>query len=56
MSTWEMRLKSESFQKVLWPVVALGVILLFNLLFTEGFFQIEIKTNFELTEKSFTQP
>ena len=52
MSTWEMRLKSESFQKVLWPVVALGVILLFNLLFTEGFFQIEIKTNFELTEKS----
>ncbi|GAK55394.1 inner-membrane translocator [Candidatus Vecturithrix granuli] len=52
MSTWEMRLKSESFQKVLWPIVALVVILLFNLFFTKGFFRIEVKTNFELTEKS----
>ena len=52
MSTWEMRLKSESFQKVLWPLVALIAILLFNLFFTPGFFHIEIKTNFELTETS----
>ena len=52
MSTWEMRLKSESFQKVLWPLVALIAILLFNLFFTSGFFHIEIKTNFELTETS----
>lgn len=52
MSTWEMRLKSESFQKVLWPVVALTLILLFNLFFTPGFFGIEIKTSFELSESS----
>jgi len=52
MSTWEMRLKSESFQRVLWPFVALMAILVFNLLFTPGFFHIEVKTNFELTENS----
>lgn len=52
MSTWEMRLKSESFQRVLWPFVALMAILLFNLLFTPGFFHIEVKTNFELTQTS----
>ena len=50
MSSWEMRLKSESFQKVLWPFVALVSILLFNLFFTPGFFHIEIKTSFELSE------
>ena len=52
MSTWEMRIKSESFQRVLWPLVALLSILVFNLLFTPGFFHIEVKTNFELTEDS----
>jgi simple sugar transport system permease protein len=52
MSSWEMRLKSESFQKALWPLVALITILLFNLLFTPGFFHIEIKTDFRLTEES----
>jgi len=43
MSAWEVRLKSESFQKVLWPFVALVCILLFNLVFTRGFFHVEIK-------------
>ena len=52
MSTWEMRLKSESFQRVLWPFVAFIAILLFNLLFTPGFFYVEVKTSFELTEGS----
>ncbi len=52
MSTWEMRLKSESFQKVLWPFVALVTILLFNLFFTPGFFGVEIRTSFEITERS----
>ena len=52
MSTWEMRLKSENFQRILWPFVALISILVFNLLFTPGFFHIEVKTNFELTGKS----
>ncbi len=52
MSSWEMRLKSESFQRVLWPFVALIAILLFNLFFTPGFFHIEIKSNFELTARS----
>jgi simple sugar transport system permease protein len=47
-----MRLKSESFQRVLWPFVALISILVFNLLFTPGFFHIEVKTNFELTGNS----
>ena len=55
MSTWEMRLKSESFQRVLWPFVALMAILVFNLLFTPGFFHIEVKTNFELTESSLSR-
>ena len=52
MSKWEMRLKSESFQRVLWPFVALMAILVFNLLFTPGFFHIEVKTSFELTGSS----
>lgn len=30
-------------QRLLWPLVALGTILLFNLIFTPGFFHIEIK-------------
>lgn len=32
-------------KKEVWPLVALGAILLFNLVFTPGFFQIEIKDN-----------
>lgn len=43
MSTWRVRLKNEKTQKILWPVVALGAILLFNFLFTPGFFHIQIK-------------
>ena len=43
MKSWLLRFKSEQAQKVLWPVVALCLILLFNLFFTPGFFRIEIK-------------
>ncbi|GAK51431.1 ABC-type sugar transport system, permease component [Candidatus Moduliflexus flocculans] len=43
MKSWLMRLKSEQTQKVLWPVVALCLILLFNFFFTPGFFRITIK-------------
>src|SRR5262245_24692621 len=32
-----------SWQKIRWPLLGLGLILLFNLLFTPGFFRIEIK-------------
>ena len=55
MSTWEMRVKSESFQRVVWPFVALITILGFNLLFTPGFFHIEVRTSFELTERSLSK-
>lgn len=37
------RIKNESFYKLLWPLVALAIILLFNMLFTPGFFHMEIK-------------
>lgn len=37
------KLKNENFQRVLWPLLALLGILLFNLFFTPGFFHIEIK-------------
>ena len=43
MKEWQLWLKRESVQKVLWPAVALALILLFNLLFTKGFWNIEIK-------------
>jgi len=43
MKSWLTRLKSDQAQKVLWPVVALCVILLFNFFFTPGFFRITIK-------------
>lgn len=43
MSAWFSRLRSEQAQKVLWPLVALATILLYNLFFTPGFFHIEIK-------------
>lgn len=43
MKTWRVRLKDEKVQKILWPLFALGVILLFNFLFTPGFFHIQIK-------------
>jgi len=36
-------LKSENFQRMLWPLMALVGILLFNFFFTPGFFHIEIK-------------
>ncbi len=36
-------LRSENFQRMLWPLMALVGILLFNLFFTPGFFHIEIK-------------
>ena len=37
------RIKNESFHKLLWPLMALAIILLFNMLFTPGFFHMEIK-------------
>ncbi len=37
------KLKNENFQRVLWPLLALLGILLFNFFFTPGFFHIEIK-------------
>lgn len=39
----DQRLQNENFQKLLWPLVALGIIILFNILFTPGFFHMEIK-------------
>jgi ribose/xylose/arabinose/galactoside ABC-type transport system permease subunit len=36
-------IKYEDFNKLLWPLVALGLILLFNILFTPGFINLEIK-------------
>jgi len=36
-------LRSENFQRMLWPLMALVGILLFNFFFTPGFFHIEIK-------------
>ena len=36
-------LKRATASPLLWPLLALAVILLFNLLFTEGFFHVEIK-------------
>jgi len=35
--------KKSRFEKLFWPLVALGAILLFNLIFTRGFSHIEIK-------------
>lgn len=37
------KLDSQNFKRMLWPLVALGGIMLFNLLFTPGFFHVEIK-------------
>ena len=37
------RIRNENFQKLLWPLVALGIIILFNIFLTPGFFHIEIK-------------
>jgi ribose/xylose/arabinose/galactoside ABC-type transport system permease subunit len=37
------RISNENFNRILWPLVALVCILLFNLIFTKGFFNIEIK-------------
>ena len=39
MATWRRLGRS----KILWPLVALGILLLFNLFFTPNFFRIEIK-------------
>jgi ribose/xylose/arabinose/galactoside ABC-type transport system permease subunit len=39
MSAW----KSLNRSKILWPLVALGVLLLFNLFFTPHFFRLEVK-------------
>lgn len=38
-----VRIQNQNFQRMLWPLVALAGILLFNLIFTPGFFHIEIK-------------
>jgi ribose/xylose/arabinose/galactoside ABC-type transport system permease subunit len=37
------RIRNENLHKLLWPLVALGMILLFNILFTPGFINMEIK-------------
>jgi simple sugar transport system permease protein len=37
------QLKNEALHKLLWPLVALGIILVFNILFTPGFVHMEIK-------------
>lgn len=37
------RIDNQNLKRLLWPLIALGGILLFNLLFTPGFFQISIK-------------
>ncbi|MEX1329573.1 MAG: ABC transporter permease [Desulfobacterales bacterium] len=37
------RINNENFQKLLWPLVALGLILLFNFFFTPGFLNVEVK-------------
>lgn len=42
MSTTQS-IKKESFQKLLWPLLALGLILLYNIIFTPGFIHMEIK-------------
>src|SRR5210317_799639 len=39
----DQRIDNESFQKLLWPLVALGLILLFNFFFTPGFLNVEVK-------------
>ena len=36
-------IKNDNLQKLIWPLMALGIILLFNMLFTPGFFHMEIK-------------
>lgn len=38
-----MELKKLTKKKIFWPLIALGVLLLFNLLFTANFFRLEIK-------------
>jgi galactofuranose transport system permease protein len=43
MSMQKKGFKNEFLRKLIWPFVALGAILLFNLIFTPGFFQVEIK-------------
>jgi galactofuranose transport system permease protein len=37
------RIKNENLHKLLWPLVALGIIILFNVVFTPGFIHMEIK-------------
>ncbi len=36
-------MKNNNINKFLWPLIALGLIILFNLIFTKGFFHVEIK-------------
>jgi len=55
MSGWQTRLKSLAGQKAIWPLAALAAILLFNLLFTPRFFQVELRTDFKLTSNSLEQ-
>ena len=37
------RLKHEALKRLIWPLLALGLLLLFNLVFTENFFQITVR-------------
>ena len=34
---------ASGIKSIQWPLIALGMILLFNLIFTEGFFEISIQ-------------
>ncbi len=43
MSDGRRKMTHQNFNRILWPLVGLGVILLFNLFFTPGFFRLEIK-------------
>jgi len=43
MSNGRQTIVNQDLNRILWPLVGLGVILLFNLLFTPGFFRLEIK-------------
>ncbi len=37
------QIKKENFQRLLWPLLALGLILIYNIIFTPGFIHMEVK-------------
>lgn len=46
MKTIQNRIMTILQHKTIWPFIALGVLMLFNLIFTPGFFDLEIKNGF----------